>query len=81
MHMYCMAKNVALSDKAYKSLSRLKFGGESFSDVVLRVVDKDEKGVSWRNAIGLFKGDKEAERIYAKILSDRHKTVARGVRL
>ncbi|MDO8537638.1 MAG: antitoxin VapB family protein [archaeon] len=76
-----MAKNVALSDKAYKSLSNLKTGNESFSDVIMRMTGGKEKKNVWRNYIGAFEGDKEMEEIYKKILSDRHKTPARGVRL
>lgn len=67
-----MAKNVALSNESYAILEKLKRPNESFSGVVKRVyLEKDSKP-NWRDYIGVFKGDKEAEKIFDKILKERH---------
>ena len=36
---------VSLTDKAYDFLSRQKEGGESFSDVVIRISSKDQRRI------------------------------------
>ena len=74
-----MAKNVALSNEAYKMLDRLKNSGESFSEVVKRLVNEKASKPDWRDSIGVLKGDKEAEKIYNKILKERHKIRKRRV--
>jgi len=38
-----MVKPVSLSNEAYEVLSKMKSLGESFSDVVLRLAEKDKK--------------------------------------
>ena len=45
MHTYLsnMAKNISLSDEAYKKLSLEKRPNESFSDTVLRLLEKKKK--------------------------------------
>ncbi|MBI4181556.1 MAG: antitoxin VapB family protein [Candidatus Aenigmarchaeota archaeon] len=65
-----MARNVALSEKAYNMLRRLKGEKESFSDVVVRL--STPSGGSLLPVVGLWKDDTEAERIYRRILRDRH---------
>jgi len=80
MHMYIhMARNVALSDKVYNELDKFKRHGESFSEVITRLIEREEK-VSWRNSIGALKTDKEAEKIFEQILENRHKNAARSPR-
>lgn len=71
IHMY-MAKNVALSNKAYEELSRRKGRDESFSDVVLKLVQGEEKKSIMRFA-GIWKDDEEIGRIFDVILKERHK--------
>lgn len=68
-----MARNVALSNDAYRTLESLKRSGESFSDVVNRLAG-GEKRPNWRESVGVFKGDKEILNIYGKILKERHIT-------
>lgn len=79
IHMH-MAKNVALSEKAYSEMLKIKKSGESFSEVVLRLMRNREKA-DWRDSIGALKNDKDAERIYKNILAERHKKPARLRRL
>ncbi|NVM27248.1 MAG: hypothetical protein HWN65_00290 [Candidatus Helarchaeota archaeon] len=38
-----MAKNIAVSDEVYELLSRFKLPGESFSDVIKRVIKRGGK--------------------------------------
>jgi predicted CopG family antitoxin len=72
-----MAKNVALSNVAYGKLERMKREGESFSDVVNRLTE--EKKPSWRDSFGAWKDDEEMDKIFGKILRDRHKISKRRV--
>ncbi len=67
-----MSKNVALSDEAIEILERLKRNGESYSDVVKRVAVEKPAGANWRNSIGVFKGDKDAEKAFDSVLGGRH---------
>lgn len=71
-----MAKLVSLSEKAYNTLLGMKKGNESFSDVVLRTTDKKKKKSILRFA-GIWKNDREIEKIFNKILKERHKTIYR----
>lgn len=74
-----MSKNVALSDRIYKDLKKLKGRGESFSSVIIRLMEKGEKP-SWRDSVGALEDDKESEKIFNNILENRHKNKARGAR-
>ena len=63
MHIYAyahsiiaMTKVISLSEKAYQTLKGMKKTGESFSDVVLRVADKEKKR-SIMEFAGCWKGD------------------------
>ncbi len=69
-----MSKLVSLSEKAYKTLSRMKRGRESFSDVVLKLAERKRKKSIMRFA-GIWKDDKEIDKIFKNILKERHKTV------
>lgn len=78
--MYKMAKNVALSNRAYSVLSKLKKPRESFSDVVVRLAEGDDKP-SIRRLVGVWKDDKEVEKAYKEVFELRHKSKSREVRL
>lgn len=65
-----MAKNVALSKDAYEILDRLKRPNESFSDVVKRLGNRTPMP-DWREAIGLWKDDKEFDKIFDEIIRSR----------
>ncbi len=67
-----MSKLVSLSDKAYRNLLKMKKTSESFSDVVLKLTDKKKKSIM--RFAGIWKDDKELDKIFADILKDRHKT-------
>ena len=71
-----MSKNVALSNDAYRTLERLKRGDESFSEVVKRLANKEEKP-KLMDFAGVWKDDKEIAEIFDKILEDRHKVYRR----
>ena len=72
-----MARNVALSEKAYRTLSILKRKKESFSDVVLRVAREEKAPLS--RFVGIWKEDPEIKKIYDDVLSERHEKKARWV--
>ena len=75
-----MARNVALSENAYKEISKIKNAGESFSSVVLRLINKEEGRPSWRESVGALKSDKSAEKAFKIVLEGRHSWVARRIR-
>jgi len=66
-----MTKLVALSDDAYRALAGLKRGGESFSKVVSRLTAKKKTDIM--DLAGVWKGDEEIARIYARVLRDRER--------
>ena len=64
-----MVKPVSLSNEAYDVLSKMKTTNESFSDVVLRLVEKSEKKLDvteffgvWKNLEGIDEMKKNIER-------------------
>jgi predicted CopG family antitoxin len=69
--IYNMTKVISLSDEAYKRLYDLKVGKESFSDVVLKVTEKDVKR-PLSSFAGIWKGNKEMEEIFKQIEKERH---------
>ncbi|MBD3283040.1 antitoxin [Candidatus Pacearchaeota archaeon] len=74
-----MTKVISLSDDAYNMLKDLKEEGESFSDVVRRIVKKKQNLLDFA---GCWKGDKEElDMIEKKIYEDRKKTKPREIRL
>jgi len=78
MHMHivpAMTKVISLSEKAYQTLKGLKKTGESFSDVVLRVADKEKKR-SIMEFAGCWKGD-DADEVLAEIMKDRENVKSR----
>ena len=79
MHVY-MTKVISLSDDAYNTLKHLKKDGESFSDIVLRVTS-DEKRKKFMSTAGVWKDDKEIEKIFKEIAEERRKAKMRDVDL
>ena len=72
MHMhivFAMTKVISLSEKAYETLKGMKKPGESFSDVVIRVANKEKKK-SILEFAGTWHGD-DADEVLAQIMKDR----------
>lgn len=71
-----MTKVISLSDKAYEIMVKLKKGGESFSDVVLRLSKKKEKRPLTAFA-GEWKGS-DADMVFGRIKEERRTGKSRG---
>ena len=74
-----MTKVISLSNEAYKTLKDSKKPGESFSDVVLRVL-KPKKKKSLLEFSGKWVGD-DADEVLAEIMKDRERSATRKVDL
>ena len=82
MHMhivFAMTKVISLSNEAYETLKNSKKPGESFSDVVLRVL-KQKKKKSLLEFSGKWVGD-DADEVLAEIMKDRERSASRKVDL
>lgn len=76
MHIvYAMTKVISLSNEAYRTLKASKKPGESFSDVVLRVVGKKKK-TSLLEFSGKWIGD-DIDEVFAQIKRDREQSASR----
>jgi len=71
-----MTKVISLSDPAYKRLSMLKKGKESFSEVVMKITEKEVKK-PLSSFAGIWKDDKEMAEIFAQIEKERHQAKTR----
>ncbi|TFF97867.1 MAG: antitoxin [Promethearchaeota archaeon] len=67
-------KTVSLSEEAYNALKSIKKEGETFNDLILRLVQKpDQKEIL--SLAGTWQGsDEEAEKILEIIYENREKT-------
>jgi predicted CopG family antitoxin len=74
-----MTKVISLSNEAYQTLKDSKKPGESFSDVVLRVL-KPKKKKSLLEFSGKWVGD-DADEVLAEIMKDRERSATRKVDL
>ena len=80
MHMhiaFTMTKVISLSNKAYQTLKDSKKPGESFSDVVLRVVNAKKKK-SLLEFSGTWVGD-DIDEVFAQLKKDREQSASRQV--
>jgi len=75
-----MVKVISLSNAAYQTLKRLKRGNESFSDVVLNLVNKEKKD-SLLEFAGIWKDKPEMDNIFEGILHERHNSRDRKINL
>ena len=75
-----MVKVISLSNKAYDSLKSLKRGKSSFSDVVLKLVDKEKKA-SLLEFAGIWNDMPEMDKIFGYIINERHKASDRKIDL
>jgi predicted CopG family antitoxin len=83
MHMHIvsvMTKVISLSNKAYQTLKDLKRPGESFSDVVLRVVGEDKKKKSLLEFSGKWVGD-DIDEVFLQLKKDREQSASRQVEM
>lgn len=71
-----MARNIAISDEVYAMLSKAKMEGESFSNVIKRLMERQkisdlpkvlEEG-EWEKVEGAFKKQKDLDLLRAKRL-------------
>jgi predicted CopG family antitoxin len=74
-----MTKVISLSNEAYQTLKKSKRPGESFSDVVLRVVGEKKKK-SLLEFSGKWVGD-DIDVVFAQIKKDRERSASRQVDL
>lgn len=69
-----MTKVKSLSEKAYRTLKKLKRSDESFSDVVLRMAgEKDRK--SLLSYAGTWEGD-DIDRLFSIVMKDRERAAS-----
>ena len=75
-----MVKVISLSEVAYKELKEKKKEEESFSDVVLRLIEKNKR-TNLLDFFGKWPGDKkELDKIEKMIYNDRKKFKTREVK-
>ena len=79
-YAYTMVKVVSLSNKAYENLKSLKGERESFSDVVLKIVNRERK-TSLLEFAGVWKDLPEIDRIFENVVKDRSKASDRKIDL
>ena len=81
MHMHTlMVKVISLSNKAYGTLKNLKGEGDSFSDVVLKMANKEKK-TSLLEFAGIWKDNPEMDKIFESIIEERSKAADRKIDL
>ena len=72
-----MTRVISLSDRAYEELKKLKKGGESFSDVVIKVTRKEKKPLI--EFLGAWPDKKEATRVAKELENERRRVKTRDV--
>ena len=76
-----MVKPVSLSNEAYEVLSKMKSLGESFSDVVLRLAEKDKKNFNVDDFAGKWSDYDEWDKIKKELELSRKNFRTRKVNL
>ena len=74
-----MTKVISLSEEAYQTLKKMKRSGESFSDVIMRIV-KSIESKPLTDFAGKWKGN-DIGRIFKNILSERKITKTRELQI
>lgn len=72
-----MTRVISLSDEAYEELRKLKRGGESFSDVVIKITKKERKPLT--SFFGAWPDKKEVDRIEKELEKERKRAKIRDV--
>ena len=70
-----MTKVISLSEEAYRELKKRKAEGESFSDVVLKMV-RGKRSDSILQYAGKWVGD-DADEVLRQLMKDRHAAKSR----
>jgi predicted CopG family antitoxin len=71
-----MVKRISLSNEAYSGLKAVKIKGESFSDLILRLLESNTKDI--KRFAGILKNDAgELDWIEERIAEDRRKNNGR----
>ncbi len=73
-----MTKVISISDDVYADLSALKSKNESFSEVI-RELSREAKKKKLLSLAGAWKDAPEMDKIFKKILEERHLTKERKV--
>ncbi|MDD9954136.1 MAG: antitoxin [Candidatus Woesearchaeota archaeon] len=74
-----MTKIISISDDAYDGLAKMKEGKDSFTKVILRLLETKRK----RNILdfaGIWEGDKESEKIFTNVLAERKRYRGRAAK-
>ena len=71
-----MARLVSLSEKAYARLLKLKRHKETVFDVIVKLTDT-KKNKSILRLAGVWKDSTEMDKIFKRIVNERHKTTYR----
>ena len=75
-------KNISITEEAYKRLASLRRGNESFSEIIVKMVKKND----WRDYFGILSeeaGERlkktivEGRKIHARLHEERHKKLVK----
>ena len=70
-----MVKTITIKDEVYRALAELKREGESFSDVIMRIINR--KAVDLSRFYGVFTDRDLWHKIEEEIIKERRKTLIR----
>lgn len=70
-----MVKTITIKDEVYKALAELKREGESFSDIIMRIINR--KTVNLLSFYGAFADKDLWDKIEEEIMKERRKTLIR----
>ena len=73
-------KTLTISEEAYEALARLKRERESFTDAIIRLTKKADKG-SLLDYVRSLEPDNEFARIMVEILGEREKVIIKAPEL
>jgi predicted CopG family antitoxin len=72
-------KTLTISEEAYEALARMKKERESFTEAILRLTEKNEKGTLLDYVLSLDPDEEFAEEL-EKVVEERSKTVVAAPR-
>jgi len=71
-------RTLTISDEAYNALSKMKKERESFTETILRITNKTEKG-TLQDYIKTLKPDEDLPSNLETVLEDRNKIISRPI--